>query len=613
MINLSRLSIITKDRAQATVEDMYKDLERRITASPPGLCPIDLTSSFLNMAHAQTCGKCVPCRIGLGQLQNLLDDVLDGRGEIETIDLIQKTARSIYNTADCAIGYEAANMVLKGVEGFRDEYMEHIVRHRCNFGIYQSVPCVSLCPAQVDIPGYIALISEGRYDDAVALIRKDNPMPATCAYVCEHPCETRCRRNMIDDSINIRGLKRFAVDNALNVPLPPRATLTGKKVAVIGAGPSGLSASYFLSLMGHEVELFEQRDLLGGMLRYGIPSYRLPREALDREIETMLSYDVKVHQGITVGKDISIVDLKSKFDAVYIAIGAQIDKKIGIEGEEGIGVVSAVDILRDYGDEKNHDFTGKNILVLGGGNVAIDVARTALRSGAKNADLVYRRRKTDMPAMKEEIEAAVAEGCEIYELSLPLSIERNEIGEVTALIVQPQIVGKVENSRPVTRNAKEIPIRIPCDMVVIAIGQGIESKDFEKDGIPVRKGVIDALASAGVVDIEGVFAGGDCISGPATVIQAIAAGKVAAANIDNYLGYHHEIVTPVKVPQSKLSDRVPCGRVTLKERPVHERIQDFALSELGMSLQEANQESNRCLRCDHFGFGVFKGGRIERW
>lgn len=320
---MSRLSIITKDRAQATVENMYKDLEKRITASPPGLCPIDLAASFLKMAHAQTCGKCVPCRIGLGQLESLLEDVLDGKGKLETIDLIEKTARSIYYSADCAIGYEAANMVLKGVEGFRDDFEEHILRDRCNFSLYQSVPCVSLCPAGVDVPGYIALISEGKYADAVSLIRKDNPMPLTCAYVCEHPCETRCRRNMIDDSINIRGLKRFAVDNAGNVPIPKPAPSTGKYVAVVGGGPSGLSAAYYLSLMGHDVEIFEQKDYLGGMLRYGIPNYRLPRVLLDKEIETMLSNGVKVNLGVDVGKDISILDLKDRFDSVYIAIGAQ--------------------------------------------------------------------------------------------------------------------------------------------------------------------------------------------------------------------------------------------------------------------------------------------------
>lgn len=610
---MSRLSIITKDRAQATVEDMYKDLEKRITASPPGLCPIDLAASFLKMAHAQTCGKCVPCRIGLGQLESLLEDVLDGKGKLETIDLIEKTARSIYYSADCAIGYEAANMVLKGVEGFRDDFEEHILRDRCNFSLYQSVPCVSLCPAGVDVPGYIALISEGKYADAVSLIRKDNPMPLTCAYVCEHPCETRCRRNMIDDSINIRGLKRFAVDNAGNVPIPKPAPSTGKYVAVVGGGPSGLSAAYYLSLMGHDVEIFEQKDYLGGMLRYGIPNYRLPRVLLDKEIETMLSNGVKVNLGVDVGKDISILDLKDRFDSVYIAIGAQIDKKIGIGREDAEGVVSAVDILKEIGDGIYPDFKDKTVLVLGGGNVAIDVARSAIRLGAKSSDIIYRRRKADMPAMDEEVHDAIAEGCEIFDLLLPIEVEKDDSGKVSALWVQPQIVGPIKSDRPITRNAKESPIRIPCDMVVIAIGQGIESKDFEKDGIPVRRGLIDALSSAGVVDIPGIFAGGDCISGPATVIQAIAAGKVAAANIDEYLGYHHIIQSDVKVPEPLLVDRVPCGRVTMNERPVFERIDDFDISELGMSLEEANQESKRCLRCDHFGFGALKGGRIERW
>lgn len=610
---MSRLSIITQDRAQATVESMYKDLEKRITASPPGLCPIDLCASFLKMAHAQTCGKCVPCRIGLGQLESLLEDVLDGKGTLETIDLIEKTARSIYYSADCAIGYEAANMILKGVEGFRDDFEEHILRDRCNFSLYQSVPCVSLCPAGVDVPGYVALISEGKYAEAVSLIRKDNPMPLTCAYVCEHPCETRCRRNMVDDSINIRGLKRFAVDNAGDVPIPKPAESTGKKVAVVGGGPSGLSAAYYLSLMGHNVELFEQKDHLGGMLRYGIPNYRLPRELLDREIETILSNGVKVNLGVDIGKDLSVLDLKEKFDSVYIAIGAQIDKKMGIEGEDAVGVVSAVDILKDIGDGIYPDFENKTVVVLGGGNVAIDVARSAIRLGAYSSDIVYRRRKADMPAMDEEIHDAIAEGCEIYELALPIKVEKDESGHVSALWVQPQIVGGIKSGRPMPRSAKELPIRIPCDMVVIAIGQGIESKDFEKDGIPVRRGLIDALSSAGVVDIPGFFAGGDCISGPATVIQAIAAGKVAAANIDEYLGYHHIIQTDVKVPEPVIADRVPCGRVTMIERPVSDRIEDFDIVELGMSLEEATQESKRCLRCDHFGFGALKGGRIERW
>ncbi|OHW63358.1 NADPH-Fe(3+) oxidoreductase subunit beta [Andreesenia angusta] len=610
---MSRLRIITKDRAQATVEDMYKDIERRIASSPPGLCPIDLSISFLKMAHAQTCGKCVPCRVGLGQLMELMESVLDGEASLETIDLIEKTARAIYNSSDCAIGYEAARMVLKGLEGFRDEYVEHILRGRCNFSLFQSVPCVSLCPAGVDVPGYIALIAKERYKDAVRLIRKDNPMPLVCGYVCEHPCETRCRRKMIDDSINIRGLKRYAVDNAGEVPIPAPAEYTGKRVAVVGGGPSGLSAAYFLSLMGHKVEIYESKSKLGGMLRYGIPSYRLPRNLLQGEIDIMLSNGVDIHTGVTVGHDISVMELREKFDSVYIAIGAHIDKKTGIEGEDAKGVYSAVDILRSIGDDIYPDFAGKKVLVLGGGNVAIDVARSAVRLGAEESSIIYRRRKDDMPAMEEEVEGAVAEGCALYDLIKPIKIETDGDENAVALWVQPQIVGTIESGRPCTSDAKEKPIRIPCDIIVIAIGQGIETRDFEKEGIPVKRGLIDALSTADVKDIPGVFAGGDCISGPATVIQAIAAGKVAAANIDSYLGFNHEIESGVVIPEPDLSDRVSTGRVNMSGRNVCDRIKDFELVEEPMTCKEAKQESERCLRCDHFGFGVFKGGRVERW
>ena len=254
---MSRLSINTKSAAQTTVEQLYKDLERRIVASPPGLCPVDMASAFLKLCHAQTCGKCVPCRIGLGALGKLLDDVLDGEATMETIDLIQQTAEVIADTADCAIGFTAANMVLKGVKGFRDDYEEHVLRGRCLGTLQQPVPCVALCPAGVDIPGYIALVGEGRYADAVRLIRKDNPFPTACALVCEHPCEARCRRNMIDTSVNIRGMKLAAVDNAGEVPVPQKAEPTGKRVAIIGGGPSGLSAAYYLQLMGHQTTVFE--------------------------------------------------------------------------------------------------------------------------------------------------------------------------------------------------------------------------------------------------------------------------------------------------------------------------------------------------------------------
>ncbi|HJC10932.1 MAG TPA: FAD-dependent oxidoreductase [Candidatus Blautia merdigallinarum] len=612
---MSRLSIITQNKAQATVEELYKDLERRISASPPGLCPVDLAASFLKLCHAQTCGKCVPCRVGLGQLQKLMEQVLDGQSDLSVIDLIEKTARNIFYSADCAIGYEAARMVLKGIRGFRDDFEEHILRGRCKFELNQPVPCVSQCPAGVDIPGYVALVAEGRYGDAVRLIRKDNPLPAVCGLICEHPCEVRCRRTMVDDPVNIRGLKRFAVDHAGDVPLPVPAVATGKKVAVIGGGPGGISAAYYLTLMGHEVTIFEQRKKLGGMLRYGIPNYRLPREELDREINHLLSLGIHVKTEVTVGEDPNIADLREEYDAVYIAIGAHIDRKIGIEGEEAQGVISAVELLREIGDDEMPDFTGKEIVVIGGGNVAMDVARSAVRLGAKRVRIAYRRRRVDMTAMEEEIEGAIEEGCELLDLHAPLRIEVDDQGRASALWVQPQIIGPMKHGRPVPMVSTKAPVRLGCDIVIVAIGQGIESKEFEKQGIPVKRGVIEAMSWSGVKtkDITGVFAGGDCVTGPATVIRAIAAGKVAAANIDEFLGYNHVISADVEIPRVRLDDNRSCARVNMKVRQASERIKDFELIEEGMTCEEACQEARRCIRCDHFGFGILKGGRIEKW
>ncbi|NFO10855.1 FAD-binding protein [Clostridium botulinum] len=611
---MSRLEITTPNRAQTVVEGLYKDLERRIIASPPGLCPVDMASSFLKLCQAQTCGKCVPCRIGLAQLENLIDDVLNRKATLETIDLIEKTAKVVIDSADCAIGYEAANMVLKGIVGFKSDYIEHIVNNRCICNLNQPVPCVALCPAGVDIPGYISLIAQKRYSDAVKLIRKDNPFPTACAFICEHPCEARCRRNMLDDSINIRGLKRFAVDNAGKVPIPKCSSPTGKKIAVIGGGPGGLSAAYFLSLMGHKVIIYEKRKKLGGMLRYGIPNYRLPIERLENDISDILSTGIEVKNNVSIGTDISLFDIENSHDAVYIAIGAHIDKKIGIEGEESTGVISAVEMLRAIGENNPPDFFGKTVIVIGGGNVAMDAARSAIRLGAKKVCNVYRRKKVDMTALPDEIEGAIAEGCEIITLKAPLRIESDKNGNVTALFVKPQIIGKIDDSRRPrpTSSCQEIQ-KIPCDILIVAIGQGIESNHFAESGVPVKRGVIEAMSSSGVENSPGIFAGGDCVTGPATVIRAIAAGKVAAANIDAYLGYNHIISSDVEIPSARLDDRPLCGRVNTSERDADIRKNDFQLIEYGMTCEEAHQESYRCLRCDHFGYGVFKGGRINKW
>ncbi len=616
---MSRLKISTPNKAQLTVERLYKDLERHIIASPPGLCPIDLQLSFLKTCHAQTCGKCVPCRVGLLQLAKLMEDVLENRADLKTLEMIEVTANNITDSADCAIGYEAAHMVLAGLDGFREDYLYHIEHGKCSYSITQPVPCVALCPAGVDIPGYIALVGEERYADAVKLIRKDNPFPTACALICEHPCEARCRRNMIDSSVNIRGLKRMAVDNARanTVPVPEKAESTGKRIAIVGGGPGGLSAAYYLELMGHHAVVFETKNKLGGMLRYGIPNYRFPRERLQEDIDAILSTGVEVHTGVTVGNDeddISLEKLREEFDAVYIAIGAHTDKKIGIEGEESKGVMSAVEMLRNIGDETPPDLKGKRVVVVGGGNVAMDCTRSAIRLGAASVGIAYRRRQEDMTALPEEVEGAIAEGAELYSLKAPHKIEADENGNVTAIWVEPQIIGPIDawgRARPVKSEVELL--RIPCDVVIVAIGQGIESRHFQDSGMPVKRGTLDAESESGFRDIPGVFAGGDCVTGPATVIRAIAAGKVAAANIDEYLGYHHVISCDVEIPQVSYEDKKPCGRINLSEREACERKHDFDAIECSMTKQEAAQEAGRCLRCDHFGYGNLKGGRAAIW
>ena len=616
---MSRLTILTKDKAQVTMESLYQDLERRIVASPPGLCPVDLTRSFIKMCLAQSCGKCVPCRVGLRQLARLFDNVLDGEANEETVENIKLTAEGIYYSADCAIGYEAAKLALKSVDGCIDDFESHIHNGFCSCNSNQPVACVKSCPAGVDIPGYIALVQQGRYADAVRLIRRDNPMPTTCAYICEHPCENRCKRTIIDAPVNIRGLKKMAVDNSGIDPVPECEAPTGKKVAIIGGGPGGLSAAYYLALMGHKVTIFEQRKQLGGMLRYGIPNYRFPRKKLDEEIDSILSTGIEVKKNISVGKDISFDDITKEYDATYISIGAHADKKIGIEGEDAkSGITSAVEMLRAIGDGDMPDYTGKKVIVIGGGNVAMDVARSSIRLGASKVSIVYRRRKADMTALEEEVEGAEAEGCDVLELMSPVRIKQDEEGNAIGLIVKPQMISRVSHGRPAPKAAAKDEVLLESDLIVVAIGQGIETKSFEEHGIKVQRGVISALNTGNITPqdgemSEGVFAGGDCVTGPATVIKAIAAGKVAAANIDEYLGFNHEITCDVEIPYASNEDKVACGRVEVALRDAAERKNDFEPIEYGFSCEEACQEAGRCLRCDHFGFGAFRGGREEQW
>lgn len=609
---MSKLYLSDPSGYDEKMNEIARHFSHKVEVYPPGSCPITLQISMLNTAANETCGKCVPCRDGLPLVARLMQKVLDGRATEKTLENIKMMATMIRSSADCAIGWNAADEVLKGLELFADEYESHIKNKRCVDSIGQKIPCVSLCPAHVDIPGYIALVGEEDYAGAINLIRKDNPFPTACAMVCEHPCEKKCRRKMLESPINIRALKKYAVDMvpADQVATPKTNPSTGKSIGIIGGGPSGLTAAYFLALMGHKAVVYESHDKLGGMLRYGIPNYRFPKDRLDEDINAILNAgDIEVIYNTTVGKDISIEEVSKKHDAMYIAIGAQTGKTLSIPGADAKNVVSAVDILDEIGNGNLPDYTGKRVLVIGGGNVAMDCARSAVRCNAKEVSIVYRRRQKDMTALESEVESAVMEGIALVTLQSPVEIKKDADGNCVSLITQPQMISTYRGDRPSPKDANKPQQEFAADVIMIAVGQDIVSAPFEKFGVPAKRNVLQAGLDTEVAGMPGVFTGGDCATGPSTVIRAIAAGKVAAHNIDEYLGYHHTLTCEAVIPEPKSNLRTFMGRTEIGERPAFLRKKDFEHVEELLTHEEAMQEAGRCLRCDHYGCGAMEGGR----
>ena len=610
---MARLSVAPRAKDDAKFATFLDEYERRVEATPPGMCAVAMQLDLLRAGGCQTCGKCVPCREGIVHIEALLEEVLAFDAEPDVLEEIRAQAAVVRDTADCAIGWHAAEVLLAGLDTFKEEFESHVKQGKCREGVAQTVPCETLCPAHVNVPAYIALAGSGDYAGAIGMIRKDNPFPTACAFVCEHPCENRCRRTLIDAPINIRGIKKFAVDQlaADQVETPAPAAPTGKKVAIVGGGPSGLTCAYFCALMGHEVHVLEMRKQLGGMMRYGIPAYRFPRERLDEDIRAIVSAgNVTVHTECRIDAE-GMRRLSEEYDAVYVAIGAQGGKTLKLDGADAEGVMSAVDLLTKIGDGEYPDFTGKNVVVVGGGNVAMDCARTSVRAGAASVTVAYRRRLEDMTALRAEIDSAMQEGVEMMTLQAPDHIEVED-GCAVALYAQPQFIGPVKRGRPAPQKADKPLVRVPADVVLIAVGQDIESAPFEEAGMQADRTYFEAddgLKSVGSLD--NVFVGGDCQVGPKTVIIAIGAGKVAARNIDDFLGFNHELDCGVEVPPAAANWRQPCGRVNIVERPARERKGDFDAVEVEMSAEEAFQEARRCLRCDHFGCGVLDEGRVQ--
>ena len=583
----------------------------RINSYPPGMCPLVLYRSILQMSMNQSCGKCVPCRDGLREVDRLLGSVLSGDADAETPEKIRALCEMIAQTSDCAVGVVAANTVLDSLSEFADEYESHIRDRRCVGSAVQTVPCVTLCPAHVDVPGYIALIREGDCAGAVNLIRDRNPFPTACAMVCEHPCERKCRRSIVDAAINIRGLKKYAVDQASadTVATPKPNVPTGKRIAVVGAGPSGLTAAYFLALMGHGVDVYDEHEKPGGMLRYGIPEYRLPKARLDEDVAAILrAGDITMHTGVKIGREISYESLRESHDAVYLGLGAQLGSKMPMEGSDAPNCVAAADFLQSVAHGRAPELTGKRVVLIGGGNVAMDAARTVVRLGAATVH-VFTRKRDDYTALQSEIESAMQEGVRFRTLLSFLNIETDkETGLVRAVWLQPEIVGEYDKFGFVTtEHSSAYPYRFLCDYLIMAVGQRSDLSAFS--ALPAERGRVLADETCQVAGMEGVFSGGDCVTGPSTAIRAIAAGQVAAFNIDEYLGCHHKVACDVSVPGATPNNCVPTGRCEIEERDPFERRKDFAHVECPMTEEEARRESGRCLRCDVYGCGAMEGGR----
>ena len=592
----------------------------RMTSYPPGMCPLVLYRSIVQMSMNQSCGKCVPCRDGLVEAERMLSEILSGDGSEETLEKLKALSKMISETADCAVGIVAANTILDSISEFPDEYESHIKYRRCAHETGQTIPCQTLCPAHVDVPGYIALIAKKDYAGAVNMIRDRNPFPTACAMICEHPCETKCRRSIIDQPINIRGLKKFAVDQiaADQVKTPPAGCPTGKSVGIAGGGPAGLTAAYFLALMGHSVTVYDEHEKLGGMLRYGIPEYRLPKDRLDEDIRAILNAgDIEVKTNIRVGRDIDIETLRERHDAVFLGLGVQIGNRLPVENANCKNVIPAADFLQDVSRGEAPDLTGKKVVLIGGGNVAMDAARTAVRLGAATIH-VFTRSRDDYTALASEIESAMQEGVRFRTLQSFLYLEEDidDPENICAVWLQPQIVGEFDEKGMVTTEHSSVyPSRFKCDYLILGVGQHCDVEAFEEAGIPVDRGLILAdeacLVGEPGDDMDGIFAGGDCVTGPSTAIRAIAAGQVAAYNIDEYLGYHHKVACEVKAPSAMPNRCVPTGRAEIEERDPFERRKDFEHVEIPMTPEEVERESGRCLRCDHFGCGSMEGGRCS--
>lgn len=581
-------------------------------------CMVDLARYFMEFLVEESCGQCVPCREGLKRLLQVLTNICEGNGLEEDLQLLEELSTTLRDFSLCGLGKTAPNPVMSTLRYFREEYEAHVRDRQCPALVCRGIvpaPCQMACPAGIDVPSYVALVGHGRYNEAMELIREDNPFPWVCGLVCMHPCENACRRGEVDTPVSIRDLKGFAAESAAKTAGYEEKSVVSpreKKVAIIGSGPAGLTAAYYLAREGYLVTIFEAAAVPGGLLRVGIPEYRLPKHIVETEVESIKTLGVEIRTNTSIGKDITLDDLRRQgFAAFFLGIGAHKGFRLNIEGESDFdGVIDCISFLKDVNLSKAAKL-GQCVVVVGGGHSAIDAARACIRLGVREVNIVYRRSKDEMPASKEEIQITQEEGVKIHFLTIPKRVKGKD-GKVTHLECIKAELGKQDESgrrRPVPVKGTEFDLE--ADTIIRAIGQSVDlGPIIEAHEIGVTpRGTFQVAPRTLRTNMPDVFAGGDCVTGPASVIEAVAAGKKAARSIHRYLQgeslevkvYHPMKRMKVEELEVAEDEKEALKRPDMPMLPAEKRKSTFEKAELGLTEEMAQNEAKRCLRCDLHG------------
>jgi len=571
-------------------------------------CMVDTARFFMDFIRDESCGKCVACRVGTKRMLEILEDITQGKGKQGDIELLIEIGEAIQESAMCGLGQTAPNPILSTIRFFREEYEEHIHKKHCRAGVCGAMftsPCENTCPANINVPGYISLIAAGRFQDAYNLVMQENPFPAICGRICTRPCERKCRRGTVDEPVAIRELKRFAADYAFKNELPYKMQLTfpkkGKRVAVVGAGPSGLTCAYYLVNIGYDVDVFEAEKIAGGVLAFGVPEYRLPQAILQHEINLIRQAGVNIYLNKEVGRDVSFTHLREGYDAIYVGTGTQYPSKVNIEGENLRGVMHGITFLKDTNLRDDMKLHG-TVAVIGGGNTAIDSARTALRIGSNRVIIVYRRTIDAMPADVQEIHEAIEEGIEIMELTAPVKFIGKDNKVVGIECVKMKLGEFDASGRRKSVEIKGSNFVLDVDYAIPAVSQYADLPFISTDDIGVTKwGTFIVDPETQMSTMEGVFAGGDIVRGPDTVISAVADGKKAASSIDLYLGGNGLLNkgAPIDIPSIYDNDEVvEHPRFDMEMLSPEVSKQSFAEVCKGFHKINAIAESMRCLHCE---------------